>query len=91
MDDATSLISKVPNLIGPVPSPNLDSNLTLFSEPSGCPLTRNRYVPIPDVVVPNPTTVERTSYTSVLSNSLLVAVKETIPEFESYTASRMPV
>ena len=64
----------------PVPSPNVDSNLTLLSVSSGCPGTRKRYVPIPDVVVPNPTILERTSYTSV-KVSLLVAVKETIPEF----------
>ena len=55
---------------------NLLSYLAVFSVPSACPAVKKRYVPIPAVVWPNPTTLDltRTSFTSVLLVNLTLTI-----------------
>ena len=62
-----SIVAYVIVLAVPVTYP--DSNLALLSAPSGWPATAKRCVPIPAVVVPNPTMFALTSRTFTLSFS----------------------
>ena len=74
------LISNAPTVIDVVPTPTVDSNLALLSDPAGWPLTKNLYVPIPEEVAANPTIL---ALTSIRLFSSFWTLNDTIPAVES--------